>query len=72
MLKNDVVNSFVALGGMHDHEGNFEDGKINLAKIKEVVKREFDMEIDLMKLGIGDDDDDQEISFKDFMELMSS
>jgi Ca2+-binding EF-hand superfamily protein len=72
LLKNDIVNAFVALGGIHGQDGEVENGKIDLTKIKEVIKREFNVDIDLNKLGIGNDNDGQEVDFKAFMELMSS
>lgn len=72
LLKNDIINAFVALGGIQGQDGEVEHGKIDLLRIKEVVKREFNMDIDLCKLGIGDENEDQEVGFKEFMELMSS
>jgi len=72
LLKNDIQNSFLALGGYPDEKGDITNGRIDISKMKDVVKRNFNMEIDFNKLGLDIDGDGKTVSFKDFMELMSS
>lgn len=72
LLKNDIQNSFLALGGCPDEKGDITNGRIDVSRMKDVVKRNFNMEIDFNKLGFDLEGDGKTVSFKEFMELMSS
>lgn len=75
-MREDIVNSFKALGGTIENEGEEGErlsGTINLDKVKKIINDEFEMEIDMSKLIMQfDEDGNKEIQFSEFMDLMSS
>ena len=71
-MREDIVNTFVALGGKFD-ENLGEVGTIDLNEVKRIIYKEFKMEIDLTKLiNEYDANGDSKIQFNEFMDLMSS
>ena len=66
--EEDTLDAFVALGG----EAN-KDGSIDAARLIDIIKREFEMTIDIEKL-IQDIDEDGSgvIEYDEFMALLSS
>jgi len=67
-MKGDVLNAFQALGG-DINEGH----GIDLEKVREIVKREFDMDIDMNKFVRSYQEGDKaSLSFQEFMDLMTN
>jgi len=66
--ENDFVDAFVAMGGNPD-----QSGKVDAQKLIEVIKEEFSMTIDIVKL-IQDIDEDGsgEIEYDEFRALLSN
>lgn len=67
-MKDDIENAFIALGGSKD-----DDKGIDLEQVKEIIKREFDMDIDMSKLirNYGENES-QNLRFDEFRDLMSN
>ena len=67
-METDIANAFRALGG--DESG--EEG-IDLEKVKQKIREEFDMDIDMSKLIRNYNETDKKtLKFEDFMDLMSN
>ena len=67
-METDIANAFRALGG--DECG--EEG-IDLEKVKQKIREEFDMDIDMSKLIRNYNEADKKtLKFEDFMDLMSN
>lgn len=66
-MKPDLMDTFAALGG-----DSAENGYLDLAKVKDIIINKFGMTIDLDKLSSKiDTSGDMQISFDEFMEMMS-
>lgn len=67
-MRSDLLDTYVALGGRLSSNGQPDDenGKLDLALVKDTIKEQFKVDIDVDKMS-----GKKEITFNDFMDIMS-